>query len=481
MGRATNRVISKIAFFSIVLFAYFARGDVLKEHKLTVAANPALGLTNQKIDQIISEMNQVVSEQSYPWAADCAPMDFVRVGDLIQDSRLPTSGSSRDQMAALKQYAPTANVLVVLKINCDGVDAAGCSPVGKEPMVVIPYDGFDGQLWLHERGHNTGLQHSGEYPLQEDNVPENIGKRVMFWQLGVGHTGIISTECGSYRNAKLGTIVAISAGPSPAAHGAAAPRPLAAAQISQNLPPPKTAAPAPPASPTLEEMAKKAGLTPHAFQIIGPPWVHGIPVVSVKSLTSDDLQSIRTMLRGDPNQYWAQAMNALSLVGNGEDVELIKNALDLQLPAVAPNAPLAASDQFRNILRAKLAAPQALGVLANRTKSSTAVAKLVETAKMQSATNLVGEGAAGDLSKEALKGLALANTPASKSALQTILVSDSVTTPKKETPSVFTQFQFGDGLTAPLTATDVQNLKKLSTKIQHVDIETAIIPDLSNR
>ncbi|MCK1285413.1 hypothetical protein IVB41_15945 [Bradyrhizobium sp. 44] len=448
-------------------------------HQLTVAANPALLLNNEKIDQIISDMNKMIAAKDYSWSVLCEPVEFVRSGDLIQNSQLPTDGSSRVQIQALKTLAPTANVLITYSIDCNGVGGAvGCGPVGKEPMITVPYPDFDAQLWLHERGHNVGLQHSAEAPTSDDTSPENVGRRVMFWQLGVGHTGMIGKECDAFKDSALRTASRIPQAPVVVAGTAAMPSAAAPKGGPSTAPPASEAsaavAPAlPSVSKQIEDLAAKAGLTVSAFKVIGPPWLHGMPVDQVKALSADDIASIRKMLEGDPNQYWPQAISALSLVGNESDVELIKNVLSMPLPALPPNATLVATDQIRNLVRTKLAVPQALGILANRTGSSSAVDALQNTAQVGNAQESVGHLSAQDLSKKSLNGLAIANTDASKSALAPIINPQPSRVPAS-VPSATVEYKVGNGKTAPLTIGETVRLKTLSATINSIGLDKFI-------
>jgi hypothetical protein len=64
------------------------------------------------------------------------------------------------------------------------------------------------------------------------------------------------------------------------------------------------------------------------------------------------------------------------------------------------------------LLQTKLIAPAALGILANRTQSSSAVETLINAASLEEAQKLVGMASAKSLSKSAINGLAISNTSA---------------------------------------------------------------------
>lgn len=151
-----------------------------------------------------------------------------------------------------------------------------------------------------------------------------------------------------------------------------------------------------------------------------------MPVDQIKGLSPADIDSIRSMLHGSLNPYWAQAINALAVVGNEADADLMKRALDQPMPAIARGANQEVIQQLRDLLKAKLAAPQALGILANRTKSPTAVDILKDTADLDTASTLVGKAASVDLSRNALTGLSIANTPEAQVVDPSILAAKYV-------------------------------------------------------
>lgn len=401
-----------IAWASVCLSSLaWAQPVTIWQHRLTVAANPLTLVDNVEVDAILDGMNAIIRASRYgdPWDAACPEIEFIRTGDVILDKQLPTIGTFDELEAALKKVVPKANVLIALGINCTGITAAGCGRVGSEPLVVGLYPGFDDQLWLHERGHNVGLQHSAEAPADDASIGDEIGKRFMFWALGDGHVGKTHSDCASFKSSKFASIVKQDNVSSPGTPAIAAT--IKTAEMigarSENT------------SAATEE--KLAGMTPAAYRVIAPPWLHGVPVDALKRLNEKDVESIRTMLRGNVNQYWPQALTALATIGREDDADLIKRALDLPVAAVTGDMARANRDQFRNVLRSKLTAPSALGILANRTKSSAAVDMLKNAVTIDSARTIVGTESADVFSKQVLHGLSLANTPESKIFMNSVL------------------------------------------------------------
>jgi hypothetical protein len=397
-------------------------------------------------------MNAAIHKSTYgnPWDAPCPQVEFVRVGDVINDARLPLTGTFDDLEVALKKIAPSANVLVVTDIDCAGVPAAGCGRLAAEPLIVGIYPEYDDQLWLHERGHNMGLPHAADFPTMDNSAPPQIGMRFMFWMLGVGHLGKVGSDCAAFMTPKFGSVAQID-GPSAPAQGLLS----ATAVLMPVATAPEAAASAafdPEA--VLAARAKATGLTINAYRVIGPPWVHGMPVAAVQQLDASDVNSIRRMLDGPVNGYTPQALHALATVGTQADVARLSKPLALPLTAVAPNA--GNKDALRNVLRAKLAAPVALGILAARTGSIGAVDTLKRVAGLSAAETNVGAPNAATLSRQALHGLSLANTPESVPFVYAVIAKPEGVAGVK---------------TAPLSASDAARLMKNSSEVRIKGIE----------
>ncbi|SDH55843.1 hypothetical protein SAMN05444748_101695 [Variovorax sp. OV700] len=458
-------------------------------HRLVVAANPDLRVANAEVDKIIDEMNKTMATSAYPWDEACIAVRFERRGNVIQDSNLLDAGTHAELFENLRTFAPSAQVFVVSGINCSGVLAAGCGPIGKEPMIVGQYPDLNAQLWLHERGHNMGLKHSGESPSLSKSVDPAIGRRFMFWMLGIGHVGKTAEECKAFQATKLSSVVqdlpspavpasladiAISRSSShffQASTAMAAPvKFLGADTVIAQASPPAEAQTAASFDAELTRAAAQANLTLPAFQIIGAPWVDGAPVDAIKNLSERDLDSVRGLLKGSPNRFWSQALGVLGIAGSAADVELIKSALEFPMPAVGPAADLETVRAVRNLTSIKLAAPLALGVLANRTKSSQAVDILKETSNLDRSMTLMGRGAGTSLSKTALSALAVADTPASKSFVNTVINLQQ----GGQLPEPITKSNLGAARAAPISIPEASILNKSALDVQQQGIDAYI-------
>jgi hypothetical protein len=391
----------RILTATLFLMCNCAYAQSVREHDLRIAANKSLLVTDSEVDNILGQMNQKIAAKSYPWDIACTAVTFKRIGSVINSDDFLLSGTFEEFRSNLHAFAPTANVLMVATIECGGLDAAGCGVVGEEPLIAGQAPGLEAQLWLHERGHNVGLQHSAEAPVADDNSNPTITKRFMFWRLGSGHDGKTANECSHFEAASVhaptpGRTSGNSGAPSPAMLPQSLSPKFAQLSTTQD------------SSSSVIADGEKVGLTASAAKVVGFPWVDGTPIQEIRSLNSEDVASIRMLFKEPPNRFWPQAVQTLGIVGNADDVQYIRAALNVPLPAVSGDA--ANIQQIRTLLQTKLVAPKALGILANRTQSSSAVDVLTNTANLEVAQRLIGANAANSLSRNAITGLSLANS-----------------------------------------------------------------------
>jgi hypothetical protein len=124
-------------------FLCSAQAAATTVHYLTVAANSGLGISNEEVDSIIERMNFVIAKSFYPWDVACPTVSFKRSGDVISvsDFNFLTAGTFQQLRDALYRFAPSANVMVVTSINCEGsTTARGCASIG-EPLIVGQING----------------------------------------------------------------------------------------------------------------------------------------------------------------------------------------------------------------------------------------------------------------------------------------------------------------------------------------------------
>jgi len=442
----------------------WAQGVVL--HKLTVASNSALLLTNMEIDTLLASVNRLLAARSYPWDVSCSNVQLVRNGDVIQSDQLLLTGSFSELAASLAGAAPSANVLVVSAISCGLVtNAAGCgSAAGGEPLIVGQYPGYDDQLWAHERGHNVKLPHSAEAPTKDTAVDPSIGMRFMFWQLGLNHLGKTADECRHFMTSQLPSIVKRSASP-----GADLSVPPDANDIALAKQVAKTAT-APPRidyDESIRSAARDAGLTVAAYRIVGAPWVEAMPLAAMRALSMEDIQSIRSLFAKEPNVYWPEAITTLGIVGNNSDIDLIEKVLELPVAASPPGETLdqKGKDALRLLFRIKLAAPTALGILGNRTQSDSAVTELTRAATIEGARELIGNTAAVSLSKRALLALAISASSAADNFLKSGLKSGDNT---NKPPGLDSSRDNG---VPQLTPSEIAAIKKAQREVRRIGIE----------
>lgn len=412
-------------FLSLCALAMLAFGPAnatdLIVHKLQVAVSPGVEIDESDVDRIISEMNHVMVKRHFDWTWDrqCSDIKFERQGPLIKSAVFLTNGNYADLKANLQVNAPQAEVLIVLGIKCPVNVAAGCSPVGGEPLIVayLPdeWKKYNAQLWLHERGHNMGLSHSADGGNDSD-YSADIGLRFMFWQIGDNHIGKTESDCKAFRSAKFASVTKekYSGGVLAAAFPATtANSPVPVGEVSPQ------ATVSPTSSLGVADVTSPYGLTKKAFSVIGYPWVGGIPSEAIKGLDETDLNSIRAMLRTNPNVLWPQALNVLGINGDTADVPLVKNVLAMPLPAAFPGQNV--KDAVRQISLIKLTAPIALGLLASRTGSADAVEALKNASKSTTISLPNDRVINRAVQKSALEGLALAGTVEARNYVKAVV------------------------------------------------------------
>ncbi len=381
-----------LATSSLVLMIFPVTAANLKKHELTVAASSALNVSNDEVDAIVKEMTRIAQRKDYGWDVPCADVEFVRKGNVISSALLPITGTFEDVRNISNSIAPRPNVVITLDaVTCAGVRAAGCTQVDQEPMVVSLHPTFDGTIWLHERGHSMGRNHAEGEGQPGATQPEQFAKRVMFWQVSPRNFGLNANECQAFRETIFASVVSTAA-------------PLiAAAELAPDVVKNNT-----------------IGLTDRAYQVVVLPWLHGMPVDEVNALDQNDLSSIRAMLAGSPNSYWPNALSVLAFRGDVSDAALINKAINLPVAATIDGLQSIEEKQaFRALLSIKIRAPEALGILANKTQNGQLVDQLKQIATVPEAKNLTKNDLAADaLSKSALRGLALSGLPSADSIVR---------------------------------------------------------------
>ena len=108
---------------------------------------------------------------------------------------------------------------------------------------------------------------------------------------------------------------------------------------------------------------------------------------------------------------------------------------------------------MRILLQTKLAAPKALGILAKRTNSNAAVETLISAASIEQAERLVGHASANSLSRSALSGLVIADTPQSNQFVAAVFNKENAVK------------------VAPLTSGDLNALKTFQEQVQKSGVD----------
>lgn len=412
------KMIQLFSVFCLVFLSMPVYAQLVAVHKLRVAAHPSVDITNEDVDEIIMKMNDQMRATSYPWDPACADVRFARDGDVLRNNNLLTAGTFENLNKNRNDFARDYNVVAVLGVYCAGVVAAGCGPVGAEPVIVKFLGGpsayYNPQLWLHERGHNVGLKHSAESPVQDGAVNSEIGKRFMFWQLGDGHVGKTYDECMAFRRSELRSIAHESipeirrASSLPKEMVALASMMPGASALVDSEP---QSIPSASVLPTDDEIAARMqGLTPRAYRVIAAPWVGSYPKEAVAELDDTDLNSIRQLLSRPNAPYVSQAVQVLGERGSRDDIPLLQSWVETPLPAAIPGDNSKENrDAMRQLKQAKIAAPSALSQLAQRLSSDTAIEILKNASSAAAVVAPADPAVTAAAQKSAIFGLSTIN------------------------------------------------------------------------
>ncbi len=357
-------------------------GASTRQHRLKVAANPAMDYSNATVDAILRRMTEIARRSEFAWDVPCERVEFVRDGDLLAKSSLPLSGTADELAEAMKAVVPSANVLVVSQItDCSGGPAAGCAPLrlDKRDSMAVAHDGSSRGpvIWLHERGHVIGLGHVAQDQMPHE-VVETISGQLMYWYPSTNSTGLLQPTCTQFRAASPSAVLV------PAAPGA----PVGGGTIVAQ-------AEAPPAD---------------AVQtLLSRPWLHGVPIAEIDRLNDADLDQIEQIVAGPATATTRQLLLILSYrrPDREQTLKLLQDHATRQIPS-APTQDEAALERRREQIAARLGAVFALGVAGARAQNATAAITTVGNLMQPRAVPVTGQlDISTDINRTALDAAAV--------------------------------------------------------------------------
>ena len=141
-------------------------------HDLHVVRHVTTPLTDEHATEIVEEMGEILVTIDGPSDVACH-LGFVRTRPVEQFTTGTGTIYSKTDYYTVNNLQ--GNIKVVTRILwCNGVkpDVIGCAPVSGYSMVVIRYkSNQEALLWLHEFGHNKGLNHRiGKNLLMNDTI-----------------------------------------------------------------------------------------------------------------------------------------------------------------------------------------------------------------------------------------------------------------------------------------------------------------------
>ena len=131
-------------------------------HQLQVSQHTSLNLTDAGADTILVDATTVAQTNDGPGDVACG-VGVARNGGVTTFTVSGIINSSADLNAVL---ALPGNIKVVNQINwCGGFspNIIGCAPIPGTSLAVVRFTANqEGILWLHEFGHNQGLNHRND-------------------------------------------------------------------------------------------------------------------------------------------------------------------------------------------------------------------------------------------------------------------------------------------------------------------------------
>ena len=155
-------------------------------HELQVRRHTATPLTAGEADRILKDATSVIKTNNGPGDKACK-VKMKRKGE-ITTFAAPQFINTQTQMQNAQKLP--GNIKVVEQINwCGGFSPfiIGCAEPGNSLVVVRINPALEGILWLHEFGHNKGLEHRND-----DNA-------VMAPSIGATRTYVNDAECDAYK------------------------------------------------------------------------------------------------------------------------------------------------------------------------------------------------------------------------------------------------------------------------------------------
>lgn len=158
-------------------------------YSLSIERHNTSNLDNNRSDAILRDMQSIITINDGPGDIAC-DVNFSRNGEVGVFNIGSGFINSESDFVAVNGLP--GEIKVVNQINwCGGIapNIIGCAPVPGVSFVVVRFDeSQEGILWLHEYGHNKGLNH------------RNNPNAVMNGVIGPTHKRVNRQECDAFRN-----------------------------------------------------------------------------------------------------------------------------------------------------------------------------------------------------------------------------------------------------------------------------------------
>lgn len=384
--------------------------------------NETVTLTNQRADQILTIMGNILMVSDHPGDAAC-DAKFTRQGDigLFDSTEIPYSINSQADFRTMS--AAPGSVKVVGEINwCSTFtpNIVGCATRPGRGLSVVRYltNGpakLEGIIWAHEFSHTTGNPH------------RDFSTALMHPSIALTHLDLNNTECSAIQ------------------HGSAAAAGTASPAIADGEPEVHTA------------QADTSAVPMPVEDFVEALWFEGTPYNLAAQYTIDDVPKLEAIL-GDESAApsWPTAIATLGAIGGDRAREILTDVL-----LKHPSGPMSATEYATrsNVLvalgwlAAKDGDPQATGLLIDATNYDF-WASVIEDGNWISEVHADADELIESLIAKALIGLSLSGTEEATKRLQGLadVASGKIQSKPNLTESTAIRERIGpEGLDALLT------------------------------
>lgn len=172
---------------SILLIGFGTAAEAASVSRI-VKYHTTTSITNAQADAALSSGSNLLKVKHSASDVACN-LTLTRSGNV---SSFSVTDGTVDSSAEFNQVMGAGgHIMVVKKINwCGGLapNIIGCAPIGGNTLAVVRYTtSLEGLLWVHEYGHNSGLNHNS-----------GNTRAIMYPSIGSTRQDVNQAECNAF-------------------------------------------------------------------------------------------------------------------------------------------------------------------------------------------------------------------------------------------------------------------------------------------